>query len=129
MGQGRLQGKTVLITAAAQGIGRASALACAAEGARVIATDINQAFLDSLATEHRETGGGAEIDLERALEDERLHGPTPVLLARIAEMQARMSAADTEARTIEAERDWLEQALTHFDDPLPGPGEAAASRQ
>jgi 2-keto-3-deoxy-L-fuconate dehydrogenase len=52
MGQGRLQGKTVLITAAAQGIGRASALACAAEGARVIATDINQAFLDSLAAEH-----------------------------------------------------------------------------
>lgn len=49
MGQGRLHGKTVLITAAAQGIGRASALACAAEGARVIATDINQAFLDSLA--------------------------------------------------------------------------------
>ncbi|MFY8042660.1 MAG: SDR family NAD(P)-dependent oxidoreductase, partial [Rhodoferax sp.] len=45
MGQSRLQGKTVLITAAAQGIGRASALACAAEGARVIATDINQLFL------------------------------------------------------------------------------------
>lgn len=35
----RLQGKTILITAAGQGIGRASALACAAEGARVIATD------------------------------------------------------------------------------------------
>jgi 2-keto-3-deoxy-L-fuconate dehydrogenase len=52
MSQGRLQGKTVLITAAAQGIGRASALAVAAEGARVIATDINQAFLDSLAAEH-----------------------------------------------------------------------------
>ena len=52
MGQSRLQGKTVLITAAAQGIGRASALACAAEGARVIATDINQIFLDSLAAEN-----------------------------------------------------------------------------
>jgi 2-keto-3-deoxy-L-fuconate dehydrogenase len=52
MSTGRLQGKTVLITAAAQGIGRASALACAAEGARVIATDINQSFLDSLAAEH-----------------------------------------------------------------------------
>ena len=49
MAQGRLQGKTVLITAAAQGIGRASALACAAEGARVIATDINAAFLATLA--------------------------------------------------------------------------------
>ena len=50
MGLGRLKGKTVLITAAAQGIGRASALACADEGARVIATDINSAFLDSLAS-------------------------------------------------------------------------------
>ncbi len=37
----RLQGKTALITAAAQGIGRASAELFAAQGARVIATDIN----------------------------------------------------------------------------------------
>ena len=49
MAQGRLHGKTVLITAAAQGIGRASALACAAEGARVIATDINSTLLATLA--------------------------------------------------------------------------------
>jgi len=51
MSQGRLQGKTVLITAAAQGIGRASALACAAQGAQVIATDINAALLAALAQE------------------------------------------------------------------------------
>jgi len=37
----RLAGKTVLVTAAGQGIGRASALRMAAEGAQVIATDIN----------------------------------------------------------------------------------------
>ena len=52
MGAGRLNGKTVLITAAAQGIGRASALACAREGAHVIATDINAAFLKTLAAEN-----------------------------------------------------------------------------
>lgn len=45
---GRLQGKTVLVTAAGQGIGRASALAMAAEGARVIATDVNEATLATL---------------------------------------------------------------------------------
>ena len=45
----RLQGKTAFITAAAQGIGRATALAYAAEGARVIATDVNEAGLASLA--------------------------------------------------------------------------------
>jgi len=43
-----LQNKTVLITAAAQGIGRSSAEAFARAGARVIATDINEAKLAQL---------------------------------------------------------------------------------
>ena len=38
---GRLAGKTAFCTAAAQGIGRATALAFAAEGAQVVATDLN----------------------------------------------------------------------------------------
>lgn len=46
-----LTGKTVLITAAAQGIGRASALAFAKAGAKVVATDINAALLAELAGE------------------------------------------------------------------------------
>lgn len=46
-----LAGKTVLITAAAQGIGRASALAFAKTGARVIATDINMDVLSEIAGE------------------------------------------------------------------------------
>ena len=45
---GRLNGKTALVTAAAQGIGRASALAMKAEGARVIATDVNREALSEL---------------------------------------------------------------------------------
>lgn len=44
----RLAGKTALITAAGQGIGRASAELFASEGARVIATDINDAALATL---------------------------------------------------------------------------------
>ena len=47
----RLAGKTALLTAAGQGIGHATALAFLREGARVIATDINQELLDSLAAE------------------------------------------------------------------------------
>ncbi len=47
---GRLQGKTALVTAAAQGIGRATALAYAREGAAVIATDINTDKLAEIAS-------------------------------------------------------------------------------
>ena len=43
----RLKNKTALVTAAGQGIGRASALALAAEGAQVWATDLNARLLDS----------------------------------------------------------------------------------
>ena len=45
----RLQGKTALVTAAGQGIGRASVLAMAEAGAQVLATDINPALLTSYA--------------------------------------------------------------------------------
>jgi 2-keto-3-deoxy-L-fuconate dehydrogenase len=44
----RLSNKIALVTAAGQGIGRATALAYAREGARVIATDINPALLTGL---------------------------------------------------------------------------------
>lgn len=45
----RLKGKTVLVTAAGQGIGHASVLAMAAEGATVWATDVNEKLLESFA--------------------------------------------------------------------------------
>ena len=44
----RLAGKTALVTAAGQGIGRATAEAFLREGARVIATDIDEALLRGL---------------------------------------------------------------------------------
>jgi 2-keto-3-deoxy-L-fuconate dehydrogenase len=54
---GRLAGKRALVTAAGQGIGRASALAFAAEGASVLATDIAEEklapFADALIATRR----------------------------------------------------------------------------
>ncbi|GAC1346609.1 MAG: SDR family oxidoreductase [Acetobacteraceae bacterium] len=75
---GRLAGKTAFITAAAQGIGRATALAYAAEGARVIATDLNAAKLAELgpdiATHHLDATDPAAI---RAAIDDA--GPLDIL--------------------------------------------------
>jgi len=50
---GRLQGKAALVTAAGQGIGRAIAAAFAAEGARVIATDVDEGKLAGLDAARR----------------------------------------------------------------------------
>jgi len=47
----RLKGKTAFLTAAGQGIGRATAIVFAREGARVVATDIDAAALATLAAE------------------------------------------------------------------------------
>jgi 2-keto-3-deoxy-L-fuconate dehydrogenase len=54
----RLKGKKILVTAAGQGIGRASVMAMVAEGAQVLATDVNASLLDSYA-------GVANVTTER----------------------------------------------------------------
>ncbi|MGW9631751.1 SDR family NAD(P)-dependent oxidoreductase [Agromyces sp. NPDC055520] len=55
--QGRFAGKTVIVTGAGSGIGRATASRVAREGGRVIAVDVSQERLDDFASEH----AGAEI--------------------------------------------------------------------
>jgi 2-keto-3-deoxy-L-fuconate dehydrogenase len=50
---GRLAGKRALVTAAAQGIGRATAIALAREDALVLATDVNTTLLVDLEAEER----------------------------------------------------------------------------
>ena len=76
----RLHGKTAFITAAGQGIGRAVALAYVREGARVIATDIDEGLLASLkaetgcTTQRLDVTDGAAIEAAAAA-----HGPVHVL--------------------------------------------------
>ncbi len=57
---GSLSGKTAFVTAAAQGIGRATALEFAAAGARVIATDVNEALVHQIASDRIHT---AKLDV------------------------------------------------------------------
>jgi len=56
---GRLAGKTAVVTGAGKGIGRASALALAREGANVVITSRTKADLDSLAAEIAALNNGA----------------------------------------------------------------------
>jgi 2-dehydro-3-deoxy-L-fuconate 4-dehydrogenase len=72
---GRLAGKRVLITAAAQGIGRATAIAMAHEGALVLATDIDTTLL-------------VELEAEEGITAEHLDVTDGARIARLAEEQA-----------------------------------------
>jgi 2-keto-3-deoxy-L-fuconate dehydrogenase len=71
---GRLAGKRALVTAAAQGIGRATALALAKEGALVLATDLNPTHL-------------IELEAEDGVTTELLDVTDPVAIGRLAEQQ------------------------------------------
>lgn len=62
---GRLAGKRALISATGQGIGRASALMMAAEGAHVFATDVNEDALASLRDEAAKLDGDGAIETFR----------------------------------------------------------------
>ena len=64
---GRLLGKRALITAAGQGIGRATALAMAQEGAIVFATDVDPGALENLS---EELGAVSEIFFLDVRDDE-----------------------------------------------------------
>jgi 2-keto-3-deoxy-L-fuconate dehydrogenase len=73
---GRLAGKTAVVTAAGQGIGRATALAFSNEGATVWATDINEAALKSLAAEQPQMVCRT-LDVRKPVEIERLAKDLP----------------------------------------------------
>ena len=59
----RLKGKNVLVTAAAQGIGRASVFALAAEGAKVFASDVNMTALSTIGEGNHENIEIFELDV------------------------------------------------------------------
>ena len=75
---GRLAGKVAFITAAGQGIGRASAEFFVAEGARVIATDIDESKLADLKGA---TTGKLDVRSTEAVEAAaKQYGPVDILL-------------------------------------------------
>jgi len=74
-----LNGKTAFVTAAGQGIGRATALAFAAAGARVIATDLDAAKVAGIASSAIRTARLDVLDRAAIAEAEREAGPVDIL--------------------------------------------------
>ena len=78
---GRLEGKVALVTAAGQGIGRAIAEKFAAEGARLLATDLDPNKLRGLRGKLRKLDVRAQDDIEAFARDiSREFGPLDVLV-------------------------------------------------
>ena len=59
---GRLEGKVAIVTGGASGIGRATVVRFLAEGAHVLATDIDQSALDTL----RRTNNNEQLQIQKA---------------------------------------------------------------
>lgn len=76
---GRLANRTAFVTAAAQGIGRATALAFAAAGARVIATDVNLTKLNEIASDSIRTAKLDVLDAAAVAQAARDAGPVDIL--------------------------------------------------
>ena len=90
----RFAGKTVIVTGAASGIGRATASRIAREGGRVIATDITEAGLESLKAELAgysvETVVGDVSDDASIAKILEVAGPTIDCLANVAGIMDKM---------------------------------------
>ena len=74
-----LANKTAFVTAAGQGIGRATALAFAAAGARVIATDVNEALVHRIASDRIRTAKLDVLHVADIAQAARDASPTDIL--------------------------------------------------
>jgi 2-keto-3-deoxy-L-fuconate dehydrogenase len=75
---GKLEGRVALVTSAGQGIGRASAIALAREGAKVFATDIRENLFANISKEHPGITGFKLDVLEQAAVDAALKRTGPI---------------------------------------------------
>jgi NAD(P)-dependent dehydrogenase (short-subunit alcohol dehydrogenase family) len=78
---GLVEGKVALVTGAGSGIGRASALAFAREGARLIVSDLDGAAAESTAEEVRRAGGAAHARRTDVTDDAQVRALVETALA------------------------------------------------
>ena len=125
----RLEGKCAVVTGAASGIGRASALLFAAEGAKVVACDVQETGLRDTVEAIRSKGGAAravvasaaDSDAVKALVDEsvREHGGLQIFYAN-----AGVSGGLVPLLSLEV-GDWLELLKVNLVGPFLGIKHAA----
>ncbi len=114
VGRSRLAGKRAIVTGAASGIGRASAVLFAREGARVLAVDRDEKGLGETLEEIRAAGG--EAIAERA--DVSREDAVDAFLARCVRELGGLEVMFTNAGIGGAGMSFLEQTVQHWEDVL-----------
>jgi len=89
----RFEGKACLVTGAAAGIGRASALRLAEEGASVVAADINLAGAEAVAETIRARGGRAEAMAFDAADEASCRALVPAATAALGKLDVLCNIA------------------------------------
>jgi NAD(P)-dependent dehydrogenase (short-subunit alcohol dehydrogenase family) len=97
-GPGRLVGRVVLVTGAASGIGRATAVRAAAEGAHVGAIDVDGAGLDALVAEVAAVGGRAVAHRADVTDSAALAAAIDALAVELGGLHAVFANAGTLTR-------------------------------
>lgn len=109
----RLEGKSVIITGAASGIGRAAALLFAAEGAKLIAVDRAEAVHDT-AEQARQQGGTAQAMIADAGSEDDVKA----MIAKAIASHGRLDALWANAGISGGLLPLAEQSVEHWQDVL-----------
>jgi NAD(P)-dependent dehydrogenase (short-subunit alcohol dehydrogenase family) len=88
-----LDGKVVIITGAASGMGRAAALLCAARGAAVVAADLNADGAYAVAAEIESSGGTALAQVADLTAEDDVNRLVEAAVGRFGAVHAHMPGA------------------------------------